>query len=101
MMNISTLLLFLSVSLSGKDTLPEIDNAIYKFMADNNVPGISLAISKDEKIVYSRGSGFADKEKREKVTPESLFRIASISKPVTSVAIMKLVQDGKLRLEDK
>lgn len=100
-MNISTLLLFFSLSLPTRDSLPEVDNAIYRFMADNNIPGISLAISKDEKIIYSRGYGFADEEKREKVTDGSLFRIASISKPVTSVAIMKLVEEGRLKLEDK
>ncbi len=100
-MNLTAILLSFLTGFSPKDSLPEIDNVIYAFMAENNVPGISLAITKDEKPVYIKGYGFADKQKRIKVTPESLFRIASISKPVTAVAIMKLVDEKKLSLDDK
>ncbi len=52
-------------------------------------------------MVYARGFGWADKEANQAVQPESLFRIASISKPVTSVAILKLVEEGKLNLDAK
>ncbi len=78
-----------------------IDNFVYAFMAETNVPGLSLAITRNEKIVYLKGYGYADREGNEKITPASLFRIASISKPLTSVAIMKLVEEKKLSLDDK
>ncbi|MDX1943853.1 MAG: serine hydrolase domain-containing protein [Pirellulaceae bacterium] len=71
------------------------------FLVKNQVPGGSLAIAREGKVVYARGFGYADREDRAPVQPEALFRIASISKPVTAVAILKLVQDEKLKLEDK
>jgi N-acyl-D-amino-acid deacylase len=52
-------------------------------------------------MVYARGFGYADVESREPVQPQSRFRIASISKPITAVAVMQLVEQGKLKLDDK
>lgn len=89
------------VSDSLPAAIPEIDNAVHAFMAANNVPGLSLAITRYGQLVYVKGYGFADREKNQRVTPNSLFRIASISKPVTSIAIMKLMEEKKLRLDDK
>ena len=64
------------------------------------IPGASIAFVKDGKLIYARGFGKADEGKS--VEPyHSLFRIASLSKPVTAIAIMKLVQEGKLSLDDK
>lgn len=82
-------------------TSPTIDNAVQAFMVRNNVPGISLAIARDEKTVYVKSYGFADTENRTLLTPRHLFRIASISKPITSIAIMKLVEEKKLSLDSK
>ena len=65
------------------------------------IPGGAVAIVRDGKLVMARGYGLADVEGKEPVHPDSLFRIASISKPVTAVAILKLVQDGHLDLDDK
>ena len=52
-------------------------------------------------MVYARGFGFADVAAREAVGPDSLFRIASVSKPFTSAAIFQLMERGKLKLDDK
>jgi N-acyl-D-amino-acid deacylase len=71
------------------------------FLTEHKIPGASLAIARDGQLVYSRGFGYADREANSLVEPEALFRIASVSKPITGVAIMKLVQDEKLKLEDK
>lgn len=108
------LLFLLPVSLSARlartpnhlqaDTIPgmpEIDNSIFRFLSENNVPGMSLAVTKDEKIVYVKSYGFADTEKSERATNASLYRIASISKPLTSIAILKLAEEKKLSLDDK
>ena len=81
--------------------LASFDELMRKFVRENNIPGAALAVAKDGRMVYARGFGFADREKNKHVQPESLFRIASISKPLTAVAIMQLVEKGKLKLEDK
>jgi CubicO group peptidase (beta-lactamase class C family) len=53
------------------------------------------------KLIYSRGCGWADRDEKSPVEPHSLFRIASVSKPITAVAILRLVQQQKLKLSDK
>ena len=53
------------------------------------------------RLVYARGFGYADVERHEPVQPDTLFRIASISKPITAAAILKLVDDGRLELDDR
>ena len=65
------------------------------------IPGMALAITKNGRLVYSRGIGWADRERRQPVQPNSLFRIASVSKPITAVAILRLAEQGKLKLDDK
>src|ERR1043166_9649411 len=65
------------------------------------VSGGALAVVKDRRLVYVRGYGWADREKRIAANPASLFRIASISKPFTAVAVMKLIEEGKLSLDTK
>jgi CubicO group peptidase (beta-lactamase class C family) len=69
-------------------------------MQDYEVPGLSVAIARHGQFVYRDGFGFADQDKREKVAPSHLFRIASVTKPITSVAIFSLVEKGKLNLTD-
>jgi len=82
-------------------TIPKVDSLVTNFMQKYNVPGMSVAIAKDGKIVYAKGYGYANKDTKEPVTNASLFRIASVSKPFTSVAIMQLVESGKLQLDAK
>ena len=65
------------------------------------VPGESVAIAKDGRLLLARGYGLADVAEIDPVKPDSLFRIASISKPITAVAILQLVEEGVLELEDK
>ncbi|MET0535429.1 MAG: serine hydrolase domain-containing protein [Steroidobacter sp.] len=64
------------------------------------VPGASVAVIKDFKIHWAKGYGVADVESGAKVDTETLFQAASISKPVTAMAMLKQVQDGKFTLED-
>jgi N-acyl-D-amino-acid deacylase len=65
------------------------------------VPGAALAITKNGKLVYARGYGWANLATREHVQPDTLFGIASLSKTITATAILKLVEQGKLSLDDK
>ncbi|GAB3642933.1 serine hydrolase domain-containing protein [Spirosoma arcticum] len=86
---------------SAQVDIATVENAVKAFMAKYNVPGMSVAITKDERLVYAKGYGLADKDQNVPVTNNSLFRIASVSKPITSIAAMKLVDEGKLNLDQK
>src|SRR5690242_2520292 len=81
--------------------LQPFDDMMTEFLATHEVPGASLAISRHGKLVYAKGFGYADSNKHEPIRPRSLFRIASISKPITAVAVLQLVEKGSLRLESK
>lgn len=80
--------------------LAPFDALMTDFLAEHRVPGAALAVSRRGKLVYSRGFGFADTEKQLPVQPDSLFRIASVSKPITAVAVLQLVDVGKVKLDD-
>lgn len=82
-------------------SIPKVDDDISVFMAKYNIPGLSLAITRNGRLVYAKGYGQADKEKSEEVNTKSLFRIASLSKWFTSAGIMKLIQEGKISMNDK
>lgn len=76
-----------------------IDEIVSNYLVEHSAPGASVAITHKGRLVYARGFGYADVGAREPVQPDSLFRIASISKPVTAVAIMQLVDQGRLDLQ--
>ena len=78
-----------------------IDSTIISFQNKWKIPGISVAIAKDGRLIYAKGFGYADTLKKEPVTPNSLFRIASCSKTITALGIVKLVDENKLYLNDK
>jgi N-acyl-D-amino-acid deacylase len=72
-----------------------------QFIAARGMPGGALAVVKDGRLVHARGYGWADKGRQQRVEAASLFRIASISKPITGVAVLRLVEQGKLKLDDR
>jgi CubicO group peptidase (beta-lactamase class C family) len=72
-----------------------------EFMEKYQVPGLSVAIARHGKFVYEHQFGMADKEAAQQLAPNSLFRIASVTKPITSVTIFTLIEKGKLNLGDK
>ena len=78
----------------------KIDNMVYDFMLDHDLPGVSVAISKDEKTVYATGYGFSDKEAKVRADENTLFRLASMSKQHAAIAIMKLYERGMLDIDD-
>lgn len=81
--------------------LRSVDSIFTKFIKRWGVAGASVAIAKDGKLLYAKGFGLADKETKEHVEPEHLFRVASVSKLITAVGIMKLAEAGKLDLDDQ
>lgn len=64
-------------------------------------PGGALAVVKDGRLVYAKGFGLGDVVNKAPVEPTSLFRIASLSKPITAVAVLRLAEQGKLDLDAK
>ena len=70
-------------------------------MARWELPGGQVALAKDGRLVLNRGYGLADVDAGEPVQPTSLFRIASVSKPITAVAVLQLAAKGRLRLDDR
>lgn len=68
-------------------------------MTANGIPGVSVAVAIDGRVVWSEGFGFADVENRVPLTTETRMRIGSVSKSVTSAAVALLVQEGKLDLD--
>lgn len=78
----------------------ELDAAVAGYLKAYDVPGLSLAYGRGTQILLARGYGMADRHQHAPVTPQSLFRIASVSKPFTSAAVFTLVEAGKLRTSD-
>jgi CubicO group peptidase (beta-lactamase class C family) len=81
--------------------LASFDRIVSNLMAKWQIPGGSVAVVKDGRLILARGYGWADRENRTPVQPDSLFRIASLSKSLTAAAILKLAEEGRLRLDDK
>lgn len=83
--------------------LPEtekLDRIIERFMKKWEIRGASFALMKDDKLLYAKGYGFADKEQQIPADTRHIFRIASVSKLITAIGIMKLTEEGKLHLDD-
>ena len=99
-------------SLSGQERfivfdstyLPAIEKvrkAIPGYMSERNIPGLSITIAKDGKMLWSEGFGVQNTETNREVTVNSMFRVGSLFKTVTALGILKLVHQGKLNLDDK
>jgi len=70
------------------------------FLREHGIGGLSIAYGRDGIVEFEQGYGFADGDKKEPVTPQHRFRIASISKPITATAVMMQVERGRLKLSD-
>ena len=79
--------------------LQTIDRAINSFKLQHHVPGMSIAIVNDGKIFYARGYGLSDDENGVRAIAGTVYRIASLSKPITATAVMKLVNEKRLDLD--
>ncbi len=83
-----------------KEALAIIDVWLQAQRDFDKLPGIAVSVMNDQDMIFSRGYGMADVEKKIPMQPETIFSICSISKLFTSVAIMQLWEQGKLRLDD-
>ena len=80
--------------------LARIDAYLKNEIAGNKIPGAVMMIRRDGKTIYFSSFGLRDPGSKEPMTPDSIFRIYSMSKPITTVAAMMLVEEGKLQLDE-
>lgn len=84
---------------SQYEALRPMDDAIGRFMREWEIKGMSVAVMRGDSLLWAKGYGMADVEAGAPMTPVTIMRIASASKLVTAVAVMKLIEEGKLRLD--
>lgn len=85
---------------SLSDAINLIDNWLEAQYQYDNIPGLSVGIVKDQELIWSKGYGMSNVEEGVEASPETIYSICSISKLFTSIAIMQLVEQGKLELDD-
>ncbi|MBA4276639.1 serine hydrolase [Flavobacterium sp.] len=94
-------LLFINFNVNAQITEPQLDQLVERTLKSFDVPGISVAIVKDGKIIHAKGYGVKSILTNEKVDANTLFGIASNSKAFTSGALAMLVDEGKVKWDDK
>jgi len=77
----------------------EVDELVSRVLAKQGLPGMSVAVLRDGKILLARGYGYASLELRAPATAETLYGLGSVSKQFAATAVMLLVQDGKVELD--
>ena len=82
------------------DSLANIETMVKKFVDEGKYPGAVTLIAKNGKIIYESEVGWSDSLKTEPYRKDHLFRMASMTKPLVSVAAMQLIEQGKLNLDD-
>ncbi len=84
----------------SEEARDKLEGFIVKAMAEAHVPGLSIALVKDGEVVYARGFGARNLERNIPATPNTLYGVGSCTKSFTALAIMQLVEEGRLDLED-
>ncbi|HEY2881512.1 MAG TPA: serine hydrolase domain-containing protein [Pirellulales bacterium] len=87
--------------LPGSEALGRLDKVMEQILLRHEVPGAGVAITHDGKLLVARGYGLADVEARQPVEPTTLFALASVSKPITAITALKLVEDDRLALDQR
>ena len=80
-----------------KAAVAELEKLIEHEVADKKLPALSIALVDDQKVVWAAGFGFQDRDKKIPATAETVYRVGSVSKLFTDVAIMQLVEEGQAR----
>ena len=89
----------LPISGTAVPGMASVDTVISALMKRWEIPGGAVGIVRDGRLVYARGFGYADVPSLTVTRPDDMFRLASVSKPVTAVAILRLVEEGRLSLD--
>jgi CubicO group peptidase (beta-lactamase class C family) len=80
-------------------SLEEFESVLERIRTDLKIPGLSAAITKNRKIVWAKGFGYANREKSIVATPETVYHLASLTKPFAATIIMQLIEENKLTLD--
>ena len=91
----------LTNAMSDQPELHPMDSIMRRYLKRWEINGAQLAIMRHDSLIYARGFGFADKDKQIPMEPSHILRMASCSKLVTAVGIMKLRDMGKIKMSDK
>jgi len=78
----------------------QIEATLPGLMARYNVPGVSVALIEEGEIVYTKSFGYADRAAKVPMTPDTLYQVASVSKSLTAWGVMRLVDEGRIGLDD-
>lgn len=98
----AVILLLLAAGIRGEPSAPaDFAAVLEKLRIANHIPGLSAVAVKDGRIVFQRGIGFANLERRVRARPDTPYNIASVTKPLSAVVALKLVEEGKLDLDRK
>jgi len=91
----------LSTQASSKETrLGAFETQVEDLRARLRIPGLSAAIVEDQKVLWAKGFGYADYENRIPATPDTIYHVASETKPFAATLVMQLVEEGKLDLDE-
>ena len=85
----------------SSERLARIDKIVQQYVDSGWINGAIALVARNGKIVYYKGLGYDDKEQKQPMKKDAIFRIASQTKAITSVAIMQLVEEGKILLDDQ
>jgi CubicO group peptidase (beta-lactamase class C family) len=88
-------------AVSGGLRADEVDATVEAQMKERHIPGLSLAVVREGKVVLAKGYGFANVEHNVPAKPETVYQSGSVGKQFTATAVMMLVEEGKLVLDDK
>ena len=98
---IGSALLITSTRASAQERKLQVDGYIREEMAKLHIPGVAVAVLREGKVELMKGYGLANIERKIPVTPDTMFQVASTTKPFTAMAVMILVEDGKLSLDER
>jgi CubicO group peptidase (beta-lactamase class C family) len=97
----ATFLMALSLPASAQKLVSELDRYLGAQVDALGIPGLTVAVMRADEVIYTGAFGVRELGGDEALTPEHIFHFASVSKPFVATAIMQLVEEGKLRLDDR
>jgi D-alanyl-D-alanine carboxypeptidase len=93
-------LFFCTLALGVSAQSDEVDKVVAAEMQRQKIPGVAVAVIRNGKVIKEKGYGLANVELNVPVTSETAFKIGSVSKPIIAIGVMKLVEEGKIGLDD-
>ena len=90
----------LTNSMSDSPQLEDMENKIKRYLLRWEINGAQIAVTRNDSLLYVKGFGWADMEKKQEMQPSNIMRLASVSKLLTAVGVMRLAEVGALKLSD-